>query len=115
MTEKEYLPLTKEEIEQAFQSGNLIEMSRTLLALALHDPDWRRTEDYCLQFLEHANAGMRGFAAECISHLIYNQHHLDVDLARSALYRHQSDPNKYVARKVKYALSDIEVFENTPV
>ena len=102
--------LSAQEVEQALQSNDPTKISRALLALALSDPDWHKTQAYCLQFLEHPDDGLRGFAAECISHLIYNQHHLDVNRVRAALLQHQSDPNKYVARKVAYALSDLELF-----
>jgi hypothetical protein len=102
-------PLSAEKVEQALQSNDPTKISRALLTLALHDPDWHKTQEFCLKFLEHPDDGLRGFAAECISHLIYNQHHLDVDRVRAALLRHQSEPHKYVARKVTYALSDLDL------
>jgi hypothetical protein len=103
-------PLSTQEVEQALLSNDPTKISRALLALALHDPDWHKTQAYCLQFLEHPDDGVRGFAAECISHLIYNQRHLDVNRVRTALLQHQSEPDQYVARKVAYALSDLELF-----
>jgi hypothetical protein len=102
-------PLSAEEVEQALQSNDPTKISRALLTLALHDPDWHKTQEFCLKFLEHPDDGLRGFAAECISHLIYNQHYLDVDRVRAALLRHQSEPHKYVAGKVTYALSDLDL------
>ncbi|GCE14737.1 hypothetical protein [Tengunoibacter tsumagoiensis] len=103
--------LTPEEVEQAFRSGEALKIERTLMNLAFLDPDWRRTEGYCLQFLEHSDSSVRGVAAQCISQIIYNQHHIDVEPARRALLSHQTDASKYVVRMVRNALIAIDHFE----
>jgi hypothetical protein len=113
--EEEEKPLTTEEIEQAFHSGNTFEISRTLTALALHDPDWRKVETYCLEFLEHPDDGVRGDAAGGISFLVCEHKKLDLDLVLPALYRHRSDPSAYVVKKVNYALIYIANILNVPI
>jgi hypothetical protein len=118
MTEYKYVepaPLTNEEIEQAFQHGNTSEISETLVALALYDPNWKKIQAYCLKYLEHPDSGVRAVAATCIGHLARIHQRFDLDIVLPALYRHQSDPGKYVAGNVDNALSDIEMFMDIPV
>jgi hypothetical protein len=111
----ENLPLTAEEVARSLQSGNAVDISQTLVTLALYDPDWKKVEAYCLEFLEHPDPGIRGIAATCIGHLARIHQQLDLDLILPALYRHQSDPGKYVAGNVDNALSSIERFMQVPV
>jgi hypothetical protein len=115
MIEKEYAPLTNEEIEQTFQHTNVRDISQTLVALALHDADWKKVEKYCLEFLEHPDASVRAVAATCIGHLARIHKTLDLDLVLPALYQHLSDPGKWVAGNADNALSDIEIFMKVPV
>lgn len=103
-------PLSPEEIEKAFRSGDSLTIERTLVAMAFRNPDWRTTQTCCLKYMEHPEASVRGVAIECISHLIYNQHNLDIDLVRPALLRHLNDPSKFVAEKAKNALTDVQNF-----
>jgi hypothetical protein len=115
MIEKEYAPLTNKEIEQSFKHGSARDISQTLVTLALHDVDWKKVERYCLEFLEHPDAGLRAVAATCIGHLARIHKTLDLDVVLPALYRHLSDPGKWVAGNADNALSDIEIFMKVPV
>lgn len=108
-------PLTAAEIAQSFQSGNTAAISQTLVALALYDSDWKKVETYCLEFLEHPDAGVRRVAATCIGHLARIHHRLNLHLVLPALYRHQVDQGEYVAGNVDNALSSIERFMYVPV
>ena len=99
----------------AFQSGNIPVMCETLVTLALADSDWRKVQTYCLAFLEYHDDDVREVAATCIGHLARIHHQLDLDLVLPALYRHQSDPGRYVAGAVDDALSCIERFMHVSV
>ncbi len=107
--------LTEEEIQGAFHSSDAARISKTLVDLALYDPDWKKVQTYCLEFLEYPDAGVRAVAATCIGHLARIHKHLDLDLVVPALYRHQSDTGKYVAGNVDNALSSIERFMGVEV
>ena len=115
MQEKEYSPLTNEEIQHAFQHGTASEISQTLVTLALYASDWKPVEQYCLDFLESADAGVRKVAATCLGHLARLHQQLDLDRVLAALYKHLSDPDKYVAGAANDALDDIEIFMHVPV
>jgi hypothetical protein len=115
MSEHASSPYTPEEITHAFQSGDIPVMCRTLVTLSLADSDWRKVQTYCLEFLEYHDDGVRMVAATCIGHLARIHKQLDLDLVLPALYRHQSDPGRYVAGTVDNALSCIERFMDVPV
>ncbi len=115
MPEKDYAPFTNEEIQQAFQSGDPGEISQTLVTLALYASDWKPVEQYCLQFLEYPDAGVRRVAATCLGHLARLHKKLDLDRVLPALYKRFADPDKYVAGAADDALGDIEIFMKVPV
>jgi hypothetical protein len=102
-------------MEHTFQHTSARDISQTLVALALHDADWKKVEKYCLEFLEHPDAGVRAVAATCIGHLARIHKTLDLDIVLPALYRHLSDPGQWVAGNADNALSDIEIFMKVPV
>jgi HEAT repeat len=102
-------------MEHTFQHTSARDISQTLVTLALHDADWKKVEKYCLEFLEHPDASVRAVAATCIGHLARIHKTLDLDLVLPALYRHLSDPGKWVAGNADNALSDIEIFMKVSV
>lgn len=113
--EEEELPLTPEEVKQAFQSGNILEIEKTLVALTFRNPDdWQQTETSCLDFLEYSNDSVRGVAANCLGYLASNYKQLDLDLVLPALYRHRSDSSRAVIKSVDIALKTIENALNVP-
>ena len=101
---------TEEEVGRALASRYLQTWEEELLSLALYDPDWQRTEVLCLRMLDSPEVAMRSQAAECISHLIYNQHHLNFNRVRKALLQHQDDERVEVRRSVLYAIEDVSRF-----
>lgn len=105
---KEILPITREEAEISFSSGNLQEICDALVRLTYHDPDWRWVQEQCLHFGKHPQSEIRGLAATCIGHLARIHGVLDMQSVRPLLDELLKDPE--VSGRAQDALDDIEVY-----
>jgi hypothetical protein len=97
-----------EEVERAFASGDPDVLTRVLIALAFHEPDWRLAQDRCLEALGHESPVVRGLAATCLGHVARIHKRLDLDRVRPRLEALRHDP--YVGERAADALVDLERF-----
>ena len=84
-------PITSEEAESVFRTGQPREISRALLRLSLHGPDWGLAERRALEFLSHPDAWVRRNAATSLGHISRLARKLDVDTAVPALLALMAD------------------------
>ncbi|HEX5725949.1 MAG TPA: hypothetical protein VFX98_10825, partial [Longimicrobiaceae bacterium] len=95
-----------EEAAEAFASGLPREISRALLRLALHGPDWRLAEERALEHVSHPDAWVRRNAATSLGHIARVSGRLDARAAVPALLLMTADPE--VADYADAALDDLE-------
>ncbi len=88
--------------------GTNEEICDALVSLALHDEDWKWSQDQCLFFLDHSAPDVRAVAASCLGHIARIHRQLDRDIVESSLEKHLSDEN--IAGNVQDALDDIQIF-----
>jgi len=81
---------------------------QTLVSVAFNEPDWKKTQELFLEFLEHEDADIRGVSATCLWHLARIHCHLDKEKVVSALNKHANDPQ--ISGQVSDALDDIKLF-----
>ena len=62
-------PISRAEAEVVFASGQSGLVSRVLVQVSLHDPDWHWVQEVCVRFTDDADLGIRGVAATCLGHL----------------------------------------------
>ena len=86
--------------------------SRALLALALHDEDWRWVQNLSLELINDADPAMRGTAVLALAHLARIHRKLDLDKVLPELNRLKHDAA--ISGRVEDALSDIESFLEVP-
>jgi hypothetical protein len=65
----EPVPLTRADAEKIFASSDSDAICEALVAVALNDPDWRWTQDRCIEFTHSAEWALRAIAATCLGHL----------------------------------------------
>jgi hypothetical protein len=94
--------------EAALESGNLELMARTLIALGLHDSDWRWVQQQCLRFLSHSSEIVVSAAVLSLAHTARVNQSIDKDVVVPALQALVAD-SRY-AGKIQDALDDIDVF-----
>jgi hypothetical protein len=99
-------PITREEAESAFASGNSEEIDSALVNVALHDPDCRWVQDKCLGFARSNVAAVRQIAVTCLGHVARIHQKLDLEKVLPVLDGLSHDPEV----QVEDALDDIQMF-----
>jgi hypothetical protein len=97
--------------ELALRGSDSAAISRALLAVALHDPDWTWVQEHCLRLLSAADPDVRGLAATCLGHLARIHGTLDLDRVEPKLRELRKDPE--VGGRAEDALDDIQQFMGT--
>src|ERR1051326_2548243 len=90
------------------RSENKDAICDALVGIAYYDPDWRWVQSYCLLFLNHRDADIRGLAATCLGHLARIHRVIDLNIVLPELKKLLKDPE--IGGRVEDALSDIEIF-----
>jgi len=99
-------PITAEAAEAVFRTGSPREISRAILRLSLHGPDWELAERRGLELTAHPDVWVRRNAATALGHISRVHGKLDLDLAMPALVALLRDPE--VADYADAALDDVE-------
>jgi hypothetical protein len=108
LTYHEPQPITREEAEFAFVSGNPEEIASALLSVAFYASDWRWVQDTCLGFARNDIASVRQIAVTCLGHVARIHRKLDLEKVLPVLYELSHDPELQVGD----ALDDIQMFMN---
>ena len=109
MTEyKNPLPINRNEAVKSFLTGSNNDICDTLLAVTLHDEDWKWVQMQCLHFLKHDDPNISGLAATCLGHLARIHRKIDGKLVTVALKQRLKDAK--ISGRVQDALDDIETF-----
>lgn len=108
MRHDEPQPMQKSEAQAAFASQDREQRALALLACALHEPDWRWVQAWCLRFTEDPDVVLRGLAVTCLGHLARIHRELDLELVMPVLERLRADPQ--LSGRVEDALDDISTF-----
>ena len=101
-------PVSHAGAEVAFDSGNLELIARTLIALGLHDDDWRWVQQQALRFLSHNSETVVSAAILSLAHTARVNQSIDKDKVIPALEAIAEDP-RYAGR-IQDALDDIYIF-----
>ena len=101
-------PIDRSEAERAFARGDARSVADALLRLALHEPDRRWVERWCLDLASHPDADVRRAVALSFGHLARLHGVLDTSSVLPTLRALASDPA--VAGSVEDALDDIQTF-----
>jgi hypothetical protein len=95
MTEMQYDEVprrSRRELEDALNGSDCEQIRSALYSAAWYEEDWRWTQKYCLQFLQHNDSLVRWAAALSLGYLALFHKHLDLDVVLPALQRAKEDP-----------------------
>lgn len=101
-------PVSRAEAQANLGSGDHQLMARTIIALGLHDHDWRWVQNRCLQLISHDNEVVVSAAILGLAHTARVNRAIDRDLVVPALNALAADA-RYRGR-VEDALDDIRMF-----
>ena len=99
-------PVSREEAEANFVSGDIELIARTLIAIGLHDEDWKWVEQQGLCFLLHEHEVVVSAAILSLAYTARVNGIIDKERVTSALQKLAHD-SRYAGR-VQDALDDIE-------
>lgn len=105
---KDVLPITRQEAELAFSSGNVPQICDVLVRVTYHGPDWEWVQAQCLHFGKHPHPEIRGLAATCIGHLARIHGVLNTEVVCPLLEELLEDPE--ISGRAQDALDDIKVY-----
>lgn len=101
-------PLDKESAEKIFASNDTKKICHAMVAIALHEQDWKWVQEKCLAFFLSDNPEISGLAAICLGHVARIHGQLEKDKVIPILRRRLNEPE--IAGQIEDALSDIEMF-----
>lgn len=105
---EEIHPVSHAEADEALSSKDPHLIARTLIAMGLHDEDWRWVQSHALTFLFHDNEVVASAAILSLAHSARVNRSIDKDIVIPALQSVATD-SRYVGR-VQDALDDIEMY-----
>jgi hypothetical protein len=106
LTYHEPHPISREEAESAFASGDSKEIAHALVNAAFHDADWRWVQEKCLNLARSEMAAVRQIAVTCLGHVACIHRKLDLDRVLPVLDELSRDPEVII----EDALDDILMF-----
>jgi hypothetical protein len=101
-------PVDKVSAERIFASEDVEQICHAMVAVALHEKDWKWVQDKCLTFFMKDNPDISGLAAICLGHLARIHGQLEKDKVTSTLRSRLND--SAIAGRIEDALDDIEMF-----
>ncbi len=104
---QELRPLSHTEADEALSSDDHLLIARTLIAIGLHDEDWRWVQHHALGFLSHGSEVVVSAAILALAHTARVNRSIERNMVIPALHALATD-SRY-AGKVQDALDDIEV------
>lgn len=105
---EEIHPMSHAEADEALASDDHHSIGRTLIAIGLHDEDWRWVQHLALKYLFHDSEVVVSAAILSLAHTARVNRSIDKDLVIPALQSIASD-SRYTG-KAQDALDDIGMF-----
>ena len=103
-------PLTPATAHAALRGPDPTAAANAIVALALHEDDWRWVQAECEWLATHPEANLRRLSAVCLGHLARLHGVIDRERAEAQLRSLAVDPDRWVRGAVEDALGDFKVF-----
>jgi hypothetical protein len=85
-----------EKVEQALHDDDPDALRYAVVAIALHDEDWRYAQDLCVRLSTHAHFNVRGNAVLGFGHIARVHRRLDRAVVQPIIEAAMRDANDYV-------------------
>ena len=105
---EEILPVSFSDANRDLASNDINLIARTLIAIGMHDDDWRWVQYHGLSFLSHRSELVVSAAILSLAHTARVNRSIDGAVVIPALQAVAADPR--FAGKVQDALDDIELY-----
>jgi hypothetical protein len=88
--------VSRETVERALREDDVEVLRRAVVAVALHDADWRYAQTLCISLSTHPHYNVRGNAILGFGHIARIHGKLDQSIVQPIIEAALWDPNDYV-------------------
>jgi hypothetical protein len=101
---------TRDVVERALRDDDPDALLRAVVAVAMHDADWRYAQDLCIRLSSHPHFNVRGNAVLGFGHIARVHRRLDRVVVQPIIEAALRDANDYVRGHGVDAADDTEQF-----
>jgi hypothetical protein len=87
---------TRDAVERALRDDDVDALLRAVIAVAMHDADWRYAQDLCVRLSSHRHFNVRGNAVLGFGHISRVHQQLDRAVVQPIIEAALRDANEYV-------------------
>jgi hypothetical protein len=87
---------SRDAVEQALRDDEPDRLLRAVIAVAMHDTDWRFAQDLCIRLSSHQNGNVRGNAVLGFGHIARIHRQLDCDSVQPIIKAALRDADGYI-------------------
>ena len=98
------------EVERAVRENNPNELLYAVVAVSMHDKDWRYAQDLCVKLSSHSHFNVRGNALLGFGHIARVHRKLDSSIVQPIIQAALKDSDKYVRGHAWDAADDTSHF-----
>lgn len=103
-------PISRDEAERLLAKDSREAICRTLVRVAMFEPDRRWAQSQCLRFAGHKDASVRGVAATCLGHLARIHKAIDEDEVIPVVRQLLADSNPQTRAIAEDTISDFSIY-----
>src|SRR5213078_2800281 len=92
----ESVPWTRETVERAVRDDDTEALQRALIAVSMHDEDWRYAQDLCVRLSSHPHPNVRGNAVLGFGHIARVHGQLDRAVVQPIIQTALRDESDYI-------------------
>ena len=107
---EEITPLSREAVERILHDDVAERVLRAVIAVSMHDSDWRYAQDLCVRLSSHPNFNVRGNAVLGFGHIARVHRQLDRALVQPIIRTALRDENDYIRGQAYCAMDDTAFF-----
>ncbi len=107
---EEITELSREAVEQALREGVAETLLRVVIAVSIHDADWRYAQDLCVRLSSHPHFNVRGNAVLGFGHIARVHRQLDRALVQPIIQAALRDESDYIRGQAISAMDDTAFF-----
>src|ERR1041384_2894882 len=101
---------TRDVVERALRDDDPDALLRAVVAVAMHDADWRYAQDLCVRLSSHPHFNVRGNAVLGFGHIARVHRQLDRALVQPIIQAALRDENEYIRGQADCAMDDTASF-----
>lgn len=101
---------TRDAVEEALRDDDTNALLRAIIAVAMHDADWRYAQDLCVRLSTHHHSNVRGNAVLGFGHIARVHGQLERTVVQPIIEAALGDTDDYVSGQADAAADDTAMY-----